>query len=367
MRVLFDHKLFSTQKYGGASRYFCELMKHLPRDVWETTTLLANNEYIKSPKLFNYCDFLPNLTFKGKALLMYWLNRPYTYMKLKKGDFDIFHQTDFDTYYFNAIKGKKMVMTFHDMNYSKFRQLYVNTLTNNIDDRERFQKESVKRADRIIAVSQHTKEDLVSRWQVDSDKIVVIHHGVDKVRKADLDPGRIVTAPYLLFVGERYGFKNFERFLSAFSLISRKHPDLKLVCTGRKFSETEVALLRQERVADKVIQLSADENTLARLYRDAEVFVFPSYSEGFGMPILEAMVYDCPVVLSNASCFPEVAGQAGMYFDPFQVEDMVGKIEQVLGDSALRNNLIALGHEQLTAFSWEKNASEHMRVYQSVL
>jgi len=367
MRVLFDHKLLSTQKYGGASRYLSELMKHLPRDVWETTTWLANNEYIKSPRLFNYCDFLPNLPFKGKALLMYRLNRPFTYLKLRKGDYDIFHQTDFDTYYFNAIRGKKMVMTFHDMNYSKFRHLYVNTLTNNIDDRERFQKESVERADSIIAVSQHTKEDLVNHWHVDSDKVVVIHHGVDKVRKADLDPARIQAAPYLLFVGERYGFKNFERFLNAFSLVSRKFPDLMLVCTGRKFTEADIAHIQQENLMNKVIQLSADEKSLARLYRDAEMFVFPSYSEGFGMPILEAMVYDCPVVLSNASCFPEVAGQAGVYFDPYRIEDMAHKIEQVLVDSTLRSKIVALGHEQLNAFSWERNANEHMSVYQSLL
>jgi len=367
MKVLFDHKLFSTQTYGGASRYMHELMKNLPRNVWETTTLLANNEYIKSPRLFNYCDFFPNRPFKGKALFMYWLNRPYTYMMLRKGDYDIFHQTDFDTYYFNAIKGKKMVMTFHDMNYSKYRHLFVNTLTNNIDDRERFQKESVERADRIVAVSQHTKEDLVNRWDVDSNKVVVIHHGVDKVRKTDLDVARIVDAPFLLFVGERYGFKNFERFLHAFSLVSRKYSDLKLVCTGRKFSEADSALIRQENLMNKVIQLSADEKSLARLYRDAEMFVFPSFSEGFGMPILEAMVYDCPVVLSNASCFPEVAGQAGVYFDPYRTEDIAEKIERVLVDSTLRSNLVALGHERLNAFSWEKNASEHMSVYQSLL
>ena len=184
-------------------------------------------------------------------------------------------------------------MTFHDMNYSKYRHLYVNTLTNNIDDRERCQKMSVERADKIVAVSQQTKDDLVNYWQVDSDKVVVIHHGVDKTRKKDLDPARFMANPFLLFVGERYGFKNFERFLKAFMLVSNKYPDLRLVCTGRKFTETDLALIQLENATDKVIQQSADEDTLARLYRDAEMFVFPSFSEGFGMPIREAMVYGC--------------------------------------------------------------------------
>ncbi|MDP4277419.1 MAG: glycosyltransferase family 1 protein [Bacteroidota bacterium] len=367
MKVLFDHKIFSTQKYGGASKYFSELLRHLPREVWESTTRIADNEYIKSPALFNYCDFLPSTPFKGKAFLMYWLNRPYTYWKLSQGAYDIFHQTDFDTYYLNAIKRKKMVMTFHDMNYTKYRQLYTNTLANNIDNREAFQKQSVARADVIVAVSQYTKNDLVNLWQVNPDKIVVIHHGVDKVIPTDLNKDRVIGHPYLLFVGERYGFKNFDRFLKAYAIVKKHFPDLRLICTGRTFSEEEEQRIRKLRLQGMVIQIGADEWTMARLYRDAEMFVYPSYSEGFGMPILEAMVYGCPVVLSDASCFPEVAGAAGIYFDPYQEEDMADKIERVLVDETFRKEKIILGHRQLEHFSWEKTAREHFEVYQSLM
>ena len=367
MKILYDHKIFSTQKFGGVSKYFCELLKNIPREYWDTTTFIANNEYIKSSKLFNYYDFLPNLPFKGKALLMNLLNRPYTYGKLMAGNYDIFHQTDFDTYYFKAIKGKKMVMTFHDMNYSKFRNLYTNTLTNNIDKRELLQKKSIERADRVIAVSQNTKNDLMNIWNVNPEKIVVIHHGVDNNKRTDLDMGRVIENPYILYVGERYGFKNFDRFIKAFSIVAQNNVDLKLICTGRNFSDEEKNVIQNLRLTNKTIQICADEYTMAKLYRDAEMFVYPSYSEGFGMPILEAMVYDCPVAVSNASCLPEVAGDAAVYFDPYQIDDMAEQMEALLTSTALRKEKITLGIKRLKHFSWEKTAQEHIAVYQSLL
>jgi len=97
------------------------------------------------------------------------------------------------------------------------------------------------------------------------------------------------------------------------------------------------------------------------------MFVFPSLYEGFGMPILEAMVYDCPVVLSNTSCFPEIAQNAGLYFDPFDIEDIANKIENILLNNEVKQRIIDYGKERLTHFSWEKCAKEHLNVYKSVI
>jgi len=367
MKILYDHQIFSIQKYGGASRYFCELLKNLPRENWETTTLFSNNEYLKFADLFPYHDFLPKGNFRRKSFIMNTLNKPYSLYKLKQEQYDIFHQTHFETYCLKAIGSKKMVTTFHDMNHVKFADLYKHNLLKGKSWMETVQKKSIARADKIIAISQNTKNDLINIWNINPEKIVVIYHGVDKKRIVDLDKKRIIDNPYILYVGEREGFKNFDSLAKAFSILSQEYPELKLVCTGQRFSDYEKTKLKDLKILMKTVQISADEQTMAKLYRDAEIFVFPSLSEGFGMPILEAMVYDCPVALSNTSCLPEIAQNAGVYFDPYKVEDIVDKIKQIIVNPTLRDEKISLGKERLNHFSWEKTATEHLELYRSLL
>lgn len=367
MKILYDHQIFSLQKYGGVSKYFCELLKRIPRELWDTTTLFSQNEYIKSANLFKYYDIIPNHNFKGKSLLMNELNKIYSIYKITHDTYDIFHQTHFGTYCLSALKNKKLITTFHDMNHTKHAELYGQTRINNPHKIEILQKKSIEQANKVIAVSQNTKDDLINLWNIDKEKIVVIHHGIDKNKIDNLDSKRIIPNPYILFVGARDGFKNFNRFIQAFSNVSKNNSDLKLICTGFKFSAEEITKLTTLKIIDKTIQISADEKMMARLYRDAASFIYPSLYEGFGMPILEAMVYGCPVILSNSSSFPEVAGNAGIYFDPFQVDDMVEKIKLLIHSEELRKEKIILGYDQLKLFSWEKSAQEHLNVYNGLL
>jgi glycosyltransferase involved in cell wall biosynthesis len=366
MNVLFDHQIFAKQQFGGASKYFCEVLKRFPRDVWETTTWLSNNEYVHNLNLFRHQPFFPKDSFKGKPLLMDVLNRPYTLFRMATGRYEVFHQTDYSTYYFGALKGRKMVTTMHDMNNTLWKNSYTNTLTNDVHQRERLQRASAERADHIIAVSQNTRKDLMEQWNIPAEKISVIHHGVDKTLPTASNPTRFLAEPYLLYVGERFGFKNFSLLMKAFSLLHARYPELRLVCTGRGFSADEQRDLHQLGIAHKVVQIGADEQTMARLYRDAEMFVYTSLSEGFGMPLLESMVNRCPVVVGNVSCLPEVAGEAGWYFDPREVDDLVVKIEQLLLSPTLRQELMQKGLRRLEAFSWKKSAAEHLAVYQSL-
>jgi len=367
MKILFDHQVFSQQKYGGVSKYFCEVLKRMPRENWDTTTLFSNNEYVKYNNLFPIHDFLPQINFKRKPFLMNTMNKPYSLYKLYKGDFDIFHETLYETYCLKAIGNKKMVTTFHDMNHVKFRDLYNYNFLKGPYWMETVQKKSIARADKIIAISHNTKKDLIEYWNINPDKIEVIHHGVDKNRIENLSLKRYIDNPYILYVGERDGFKNFDRFAVAFSALSKKYKDLKLVCSGKGFNPDEKSKLAQLDILDKTLQISADERTMAMLYRDAILYVNPSLSEGFGMPILEAMVYNCPVAISNTSCFPEIVGNAGLYFNPYETDDMIEVIGSLLDSSDLKNDLIRSGQEQLKFYSWEKTASEHMKLYKSLL
>lgn len=368
MKILYDHQIFSLQDYGGASKYYFEVLKRLPKDNWLTTIRFSNSIYLREQSIIRYSNFIQGKKFPGKNILMDYLNRPETLMKisLMQGKYDIFHQTYFSSYYFPFLKNKKVVTTFHDMNYTKYKSLYNKTFLRDVSRDEAQQMISVNRADCIIAISQYTKNDLVERWNINPEKITVIHHGVDKNRIDFSGMERICPNPYLLYVGERGMFKNFSTVLRAFEKLIVKFPELRLICTGLPFSQTELNEFCARHVEGKIIHVFADEYILAKLYHDAEVFVYASYSEGFGMPVLEAMVYDCPVAVSNASCLPEVVGNAGIYFDPFQYEDMADKIEQLLTSAERRDTIIQLGRQRLDAFSWEKTASQHMAIYQSL-
>jgi glycosyltransferase involved in cell wall biosynthesis len=356
-KIIFDHQIFSYQRYGGASRYFAELIRHLPLGSWETTTLFSNNEYVRNTDLFHSYSFLKNKWFRGQGRIMNELNKPYSYFRLKKGGYDVFHQTHFETYCLNAIGRKPMVTTFHDTNFSNYNQ---------DDSMVKIQKKSLARADKIIAISENTKKDLIEIFKIPWEKVEIIHHGVDKTKK-DIPYDRINDKPYLLFVGARVEYKNFKRFIESFSFLSQKYPDLQVICTRNKFSNEELAFFYELKVADKVKYISADEITLAQLYRDAELFVFPSVYEGFGMPILEAMVQKCPIVLAKASCFPEIALDAAGYFDPYDVDDMYNAIDQILDKESVRTELILKGQRRLDFFSWEKTAQEHMNLYNSLI
>ena len=320
--------------------------------------------HIQSLGLIKTIDFCPNLNFRGKERLMFELNLPYTKYKLRTEEWDVFHATWFATPYLNVVKNKPVVVTIHDLIYDIFFK------DKNIPYRDRIismGKKSAERADKVIAVSQCTKSDMIREWGIDEKKIEVIYHGVDKTPKP-ISSDRIIDYPYIFFAGGGRSLnKNFDHLIEAFALLSEKHKDLRLVCSGSNFTEAERQLMLQWRIQDKVIHFYANEQQMAQLYHDALMLVVPSYYEGFGMPILEAMVYDCPVVLSNASCFPEIADTAGIYFDPYNSEEMSNKMALLVENDKIRKQQLEKGRERLNFFSWEKCANEHQNTYQSII
>ena len=353
MKILFDHQQFYFT-YGGASKYFTMLIDALPQECWATTTLLCSNEYVRSKELWHTIPYY----FRGQTRLLERMNRPYTNYLLRHQNFDVFHQTNFGTYCFNALGTKPMVTTYHDINLS--------TIDPHPEIVER-QKRSLERADAIICVSENTKEGMLKYFDVDERKVHVVYHGIELPNRQILPQHRIFDFRYVLYVGLRSAYKNFDRFVQAFALLRQQHPELHLICTAPAFSPQEIERFRQLEITDCTHALPATEEQMSCLYRDAEVFAFPSLYEGFGMPILEAWSLECPVVLSHASCFPEIAGDAGVYFNPESAEDICNALQHVIEDTTLRHNLIQRGNERIKAFSWQRCAEEHMRVYRSLL
>lgn len=358
MKIFFDHQIFSLQRYGGVSRYFVEVMKRIPKNEWFTSTVISNNAYVQDTKLFTAYSFLPEISFYGKERLTSLMGNIYSSYKILTEKFDVFHQTDYNPYCLPWLKKRKipMVTTCHDLNFATI---------NKCGYLMKWQKKSMENADAIISISNHTKNELIRLWEINPDKIFVVHHGVNRID--NIPYKRILDFPYILYVGTRYDFKNFNSILKTSKNLFYKHNDLKLVCTGTKFQKEELKLINELGIQNHIVHISASENQLNSLYHYAELFVFPSYSEGFGMPLLEAMANMCPVACSNTSCFPEIAGNAASYFSPDNLDEMYDVLNELLNNSSMRELYVSKGLERVQHFSWENSVKGHLDVYKQLL
>ncbi|MDI6840308.1 MAG: glycosyltransferase family 1 protein [bacterium] len=230
---------------------------------------------------------------------------------------------------------------------------------------------SAKLAKKIITVSNSSKEEIIKYCSVNGWKIKVIYNGVSNI--FNLETGGCEKwekyKPYILYVGTIEPGKNVISIIDAFYKIQRIHQEYKLILAGRKGWLYHNVLRRVFELSlnDKVIFIEKiDKNYLPSLYRCADVFIFPSFHEGFGLPILEAMACGTPVITSNTSALSEVAGNAAVLVDPYNVKDIVDAIQKVLTCTQFREELVAKGLERIKLFSWEKCAKETLKVYEEV-
>jgi glycosyltransferase involved in cell wall biosynthesis len=380
MRILYDHQVFQNQNSGGISKYFVQLMQHLsPEIAYEIGLKYTNNIHLRELKGEEYEpleDFQPKIlkerNFKGKGSLIalytkffpnnvtdcYRENYLFSLTLLEKQDFDIFHPTYYDPYFLNYLH-KPLVITVHDLIYELFPEFFP------VSDQTAHQKGIlISKADHIIAVSNKTKHDLIKHYGIDDSKISVIYHGVNK---SDLTkvPDFKLPQRYLLYVGDRKGYKNFNFFIHSVSDILEKY-ELDLVCTGNVFTSEEKSLFETLNIFSRVHHHYVSENDLNILYRNALALIFPSLYEGFGMPILEAFANNCPVVLADTACFNEIAEDAALYFDPKSKHEICSRIEKISNDRDIRQSLILKGLQRVKDFSWNITASKTLAVYKSV-
>ena len=364
MKILFDHLAFN-QVYGGVSRYFVELIKRLKAyDVDITLTVkFSNNHFIKSLKP-GVKPFLASTSFRGKPRIERALGNLFTVAKtVFSGKPDIYHATHYSNYLKPFISSKtKVVTTIHDMNYWAVPEYYAATNYNKIR-----QEAQMKSCDQIIAVSDQTRKDIVQFFPELESKIAVIHHGIHDIEDVDLGDSLKLPKDYIFFVGARNPYKNFPKFLEAFTRLHKDNPSLHLVCAGKKFSPAEKALFEELAISNNISQISANDSELRYLYRKARLFVFPSIYEGFGLPCVEAMSAECPMALSDNSVFPEVCGEAANYFDPNSIDSMYEVIHKSLYDEQSRELLQKEMAERIKLFSWDISARKHYEVYQKLM
>lgn len=278
---------------------------------------------------------------------------------------DLFWSPHFNTPWL-PVRARTRVVTFHDAYHLAFardlslaQRLYTKT----------FLPWGVGRADAVITVSHFSKGEIVRFFPHLANKITVIHNGVD-----DLGEPCVAPSPYILSVGSVKPHKNLPCLLRAFAKFSMTHPECRLVLVGKKEGmlrcdgEALDLVDKDPRLAGKVTWTGyVDKDTLHTLYRQASLFVFPSYYEGFGLPPLEAMAAGCPVLCSDAASLPEVCGEAAVYFDPHDVEGLSCAMQKILSNTPLLESLRERGKAHAAQFSWETSFQRHFGVFSSLL
>jgi len=230
-------------------------------------------------------------------------------------------------------------------------------------------KKVAKKSKMLITPSNFVKDDVAQYANVNPDQIIVTYEAADKITHKPEPISELTGKDFLLYVGRPNPHKNLARAVEAFAIVQKTHPNLKFVLAG-KF-DANFQLLKDfggsQAIKGLVFTDFVSEGQLRWLYENAKAYVFPSLSEGFGLPGLEAMAHGLLVVSSNATCLPEIYGDAAHYFDPKDTADMVSKISQVLDNPGLQSRLKEAGQKRIQKYSWQKMAFQTLEVYRQAL
>jgi len=385
IRVLYDAGGF-REAHGGVSRYFTEMMKRLPHEIeWKLGMVGTANEYLKQPP-FNIPQHrqtvhefitktLHGHSFRGVSYLYKMLarvmpnrfpsgelaNERVIVRAYREGCFDVLHLTHphpVENTWRYVVGKKPIVVTVHDL---------IPEILQGNKRVAKCRRQLLRDATHIIAVSENTKRDIIKLYGTQEEKVSVIYHGFLMLNSSS-NNARVVLppSPYVLYVGKRNGYKNFVFFIESIAPLMKER-GLWLFCIGGAFTDGERELISRLGIGHQTIQRIVQDSEMAAVYSHAVAFVYPSVYEGFGIPILDAFNAGCPVVLSRCSCFPEVAGDAALYFDKDDAETLRGHILDLVCNHELRTALVVKGRKRVTAFSWERCASETALVYRNVL
>lgn len=260
------------------------------------------------------------------------------------------------------------VVTIHDLSYFYFPNEF---LKNDLYKLINWTKYSVRKAKKIIAVSEHTKKDLVNFYNVAEEKISVVYNGYGietqnlKLKNQNSINYKLKTKNYILYVGTVQPRKNIKTLIDAFDIFTDDHPDFSLYIVGKKgwMYDKTAQSFKQSNHKDKIIMRGyVSDDELALLYQNAFCLVNPSLYEGFGIPVLEAMSQSCPVIASNTSSLPEIGGDAALYFDPKSIVQLGGQLNKLYDDKKLRDELVKRGKERIKKFSWQTCADKTLAI-----
>lgn len=361
MRVAFDEQIFAIQRYGGISRMFAELTAAFIQQADLDVELLPLNAPVINRYVLDDDLIRTGLAVRDARHEYISLARYFMRVRPRRGQ-DIMHNTFYLPHGLIQYPGARRIVTIHDMIPELMPQ------TRRRLDFLTLKRHYVQRADHVICVSEATRRDLVRLYPEIKAPISVIHHGVDP--RFQPDAPRLPRLPerYVLFVGNRQQYKDAGVLFRAMARLTGDAADVHLVCVGGgTFTTDERSQLSALGILDRTHHLGLADADMARAYGNAEVFVFPSRFEGFGMPALEAMACRTATVLTDATSLPEVGGDAALYFPAGDDMRLAAALSEVLGDASLRHDLEDRGLKRAAEFTWVRAAEQHVLAYEESL
>lgn len=370
--MLYDHQMFALQKFGGISRLFIEMSRRLSGQPG-CSIYWYRGYHIND---YDVTDFQPRLArYWATERLPAWVARRWPRERINTqglrwfartipGGADIYHPSYFDPSFVSLVRPRRLAVTVYDMILERL-----------MADLERFRpslegkRQLVEKADVVFVISESTRRDVIELLGVDHRRTVLAYPASNMAGiPAGLLPAALQGKPYVLHVGPRSKYKNFTVMQDAFARSERLRRELHVVCLGGpEFQEPERQFFAEHGLTDRFLRVTGDDSTLKALYQGAAAFVCPSRYEGFGIPALEALETGCPVICCPVTSIPEVVGDAALFFDPDQPDELIAQIEALLDDTALRQSLVERGLIQAQRFSWERTAETTLAAYRTVL
>lgn len=364
MRIVIDGRMIS---WPGIGRYTSNLLRELQRQD-------HSNEYIVLLQQKDWAKFTPtskNFSKKAANIEPYSLtNQTRLPGILKKLRPDLVH---FPHFIVPLAYNGPYVVSIHDLTLLDFRNVKGGPVKGLVYSGKQVAmkqvfRHAIKSAKRVIASTKFGEKDIRRRFRVPDRVVTVVPLAaeVSRTRSGSVS----VKRPYIMYTGSYYPYKNVGALLEAFVQVKKSHPDLSLVLTGpddffqHKLRRQAAAL----KLGDSVNFAGyVEDEELAALYKNAELFVFPSLAEGFGLPPLEAMAHGTPVLSSSASCMPEVLGDAAIYFDPKNVGELAEEIDAALNSPDELKQMRQAGPKQAAKYSWRNTAEQTLEVYTRAL
>ncbi|CAK0781277.1 mannosyltransferase [Gammaproteobacteria bacterium] len=363
--VIYSPEIFCWQKYGGVSRYFAELIPAVMASGWSVDVnagfyLNAYLDNLRGAGIVRGHEICcKNRVGKLGRTTLLILNSIIFNAGLPNKE-GVIHQTYYSPF---TKRNRRLVLTVYDFIQERLISERHGALP------KLARRKSILSAERLIAISEATKRDLLDLYNIPSERVEVIHLGVNFDENLIVGKSRYgAMQPYLLYVGVRAGYKKFETLVRAFAASTLLRTNFKLVCFGGgQFTVNETSLFFKHKISKSIEWVEGDDKLLETYYRKATVLVYPSLYEGFGLPVLEAMANGCPVICSNTSSLPEVGGNAVIYFSQHDVDSLRDVIERTVVDDGMLLMLEKRGRERARGFSWQETARKTILIYQQVI
>ena len=349
MKILFDYSIFLKQNYGGISKYILNLADNLGKEKVQTeifSPITISYTFLKKNNFIYFINLkrIPKFFTKILNFINYFLTHIYILFKRP----NIIHVTYHENLY-NLFK-IPLVITVYDLIYEKFY--------NNFN-----KKKILDRASHIICISKNTKKDLLRYYDIDKSKVSVVYLGVDKsIHYKKKKKNQI------LYVGDREGYKNFEKFIEAFSKSEFLKENYKILCFGLKnFNIKEIELFKKLKIDGLIKFKTGNDKLLQNSYRESKLFVNPTDYEGFGLTCLEAMQNSCPVIANKTMVFKEIFKSACYYSNVLNITQFSKSIEKIVKSSSIQKNLALKGHRIAQNYQWEYCAKKTKKIYQRLI